>query len=335
MSCKCSSLTCCASCTRVDRTALKDQIDIKVSTSLRNVCEEEHSEEHTQVVDSCDTQDARNYETPEANEYDFHSSGIIDMLEKLQKKLNAELHDAQEDENDAAHASSMKAQDLTKLVELLSTQFAGNLLDLCAVEKWDRNTRKPISTRTDQTNRTITFGVDTAACRTVVPGNHPAARGCRVHWDPGAGVPYFTAGKSVVWDEGRRLLVAKQATGEPVMIESRQATVRRPLMAVKPVTAQDWNLTIELEAPENAKQLTDNLKNVDKTTSNMAKEMVKGVPAGLGAVAMLRDLGVELTGDATVEMKADLQRQINALRLFPSQPQKKRTLLEKKFHSTG
>ena len=38
----------------------------------------------------------------------------------------------------------------TKLVELLSTQFAGNLLDLCAVEKWDRNTRKPISTRTQQ-----------------------------------------------------------------------------------------------------------------------------------------------------------------------------------------
>ena len=64
----------------------------------------------------------------------------------------------------------------------------------------------------------------------------------------------------MVWDEGRRLLVAKQATGEPVMIESRQATVRRPLMAMKQMTAQDWNLTMELETPENAKQLTDNLK---------------------------------------------------------------------------
>ena len=42
------------------------------------------------------------------------------------------------------------ATTVTKLVELLSTQFAGNLLDLCAVEKWDRNTRKPISTRTQQ-----------------------------------------------------------------------------------------------------------------------------------------------------------------------------------------
>ena len=33
--------------------------------------------------------------------------------------------------------------------------------------------------------------------------------------------------------------------------------------------------------------------------------LVKGVAAGLGAVAMLRDLGVELTGDATTEVKVD------------------------------
>ena len=97
-------------------TTLKDQIDIKVSPFLRNVCEEEHAEEHTQVVDSCDTQEARNYETPEANVYEFHSSGVIDMLEKLQKELDAEWHDAQEDESNAAHASSMKAQDLTDAV---------------------------------------------------------------------------------------------------------------------------------------------------------------------------------------------------------------------------
>ena len=32
---------------------------------------------------------------------------------------------------------------------------------------------------------------------------------------------------------------------------------------------------------------------------------VKGVAAGLGAVAILRDLGVELTGDAAVEVKVD------------------------------
>ena len=154
-------------------------------------------------------------------------------------------------------------------------------LDLCAVEKCDWNGMEAIIVRTDQSNRKITFGLDTAACGTVVLGNHPAARGYRVQWDSGAGVPYSTVGKSMVWDESRRLLVAKQATGEPVMIESQQATVRRPLMAVKPMTAQGqwvcfgpdrafaykietgrvipfkptptgWNLTMELEALENA-----------------------------------------------------------------------------------
>ena len=59
-----------------------------------------------------------------------------------------------------------------------SIQMLGGL-DLCAVEKWDWNTRKPINARTDQSNRTITFGVDTAACRTVVPRDQPAARGYR------------------------------------------------------------------------------------------------------------------------------------------------------------
>ena len=86
----------------VDGTTLKDQINIKVPTFLRNVCEEEHAEGHTQVVDLCNTQEARNYETPEANVYELHLFGIIDMLGKLQKKLDAELRDAQEDENNAA-----------------------------------------------------------------------------------------------------------------------------------------------------------------------------------------------------------------------------------------
>ena len=37
-------------------------------------------------------------------------------MEKLQKKFDAELHDVQEDEGNAAHASSMKVQDLTDAV---------------------------------------------------------------------------------------------------------------------------------------------------------------------------------------------------------------------------
>ena len=140
-----------------------------------------------------------------------------------------------------------------------------------------------VDTRTDRSHRAITFGIDTAACRTVVPANHPAARGYRLHKDAESGAAYSTAGKSLVYDEGRRVLVAKQSSGEPMSIDSRQARVRRPLMAVKPMTEQGqwvcfgpdrafaykidtgrvvpfentpsgWNLTVELEAPSDANE---------------------------------------------------------------------------------
>ena len=39
--------------------------------------------------------------------------------------------------------------------------------------------------------------------------DHPATRGYRVPWEAEAAVPHSTAGKSVVWDEGRRFLVSK------------------------------------------------------------------------------------------------------------------------------
>ena len=78
------------------------------------------------------------------------------------------------------------------------------------------------------------IGCDTAACRTVVLVRHPA----RCHWDVEAGVQYSTAGKSVVWDQGRRLLVSKDTEGKLMTTESQQAEVRRPLTAVKPMTQQ-------------------------------------------------------------------------------------------------
>ena len=72
----------------------------------------------------------------------------------------------------------------------------------------------------------------------MVPARHPASRGYRCHWDAEAGVQFSTAGKSVVWDGGRRLLVSKDTEGKLITIESRQAEVRTPLMAVKPMTQQ-------------------------------------------------------------------------------------------------
>ena len=41
-------------------------------------------------------------------------------------------------------------------------------------------------------------------------------------WVAEAGLPYLTAGESVAWDEGRRLLVSEDAEGKLMTIESRQ-----------------------------------------------------------------------------------------------------------------
>ena len=67
---------------------------------------------------------------------------------------------------------------------------------------------------------------------------NPATRGYRCRWDAEAGVPYSTAGKSVVWNEGRRLLVSKDTEGKLMTIESRRSEVRRLWLAVKPTTQQ-------------------------------------------------------------------------------------------------
>ena len=124
--------------------------------------------------------------------------------------------------------------------------------------------------RLDARCRHIAFGADAAACRKVVPAIHPTTQGYRVHWDAEAGVPDSTAGKSGVW--------TKVDVCQPLIIDSRQTEVRRPLMVVKPMTQQvplvcfgsdrasayqldmgrvipfesapnGWNITVELDAP--------------------------------------------------------------------------------------
>ena len=49
-------------------------------------------------------------ETPDANAYEFHTSGILNTLNKLQKKLDAYWYDGEAAEGIAAHASSVRAQ---------------------------------------------------------------------------------------------------------------------------------------------------------------------------------------------------------------------------------
>ena len=56
--------------------------------------------------------------------------------------------------------------------------------------------------------------------------------GSRCHRDADAGVQFSTADKSVVWDEGRRMLVSKDAESKLMKNESRNTEVGRFLVAV-------------------------------------------------------------------------------------------------------
>ena len=85
------------------------------------------------------------------------------------------------------------------------TQHLG---DLC---QFDKRTQK---TREDRSDREITFNVDSGATRTVVKRDHQAVRGYKVHKDEQTGVPYNTAGKQQIKDEGRRILQVKVELGQ-------------------------------------------------------------------------------------------------------------------------
>ena len=55
--------------------------------------------------------------------------------------------------------------------------------------------------------RTVTFGFDTAAFKTVVLANRFAARGYLVHKDSPLGCAYCTAGRDKVYDQRKEDLV--------------------------------------------------------------------------------------------------------------------------------
>merc|ERR1719386_215272 len=54
---------------------------------------------------------------PQANAYEFQSSGIVDMLEKLHDKFEDERTDLEKEESNARHAYEMLMQDLTAQIE--------------------------------------------------------------------------------------------------------------------------------------------------------------------------------------------------------------------------
>ena len=59
-----------------------------------------------------------------------------------------------------------------------------------------KHTKSSQPDRLDPSQRTITFGIGTAACKTVVLANHPAARGYLIHKDSLLGCAYSTAGET-------------------------------------------------------------------------------------------------------------------------------------------
>ncbi len=151
--------------------------------------------------------------------------------------------------------------------------------DLCPL---DSDTKKD---RVDQSDRTITFNVDSGASKTVVKRNHRAVRGYKIHKDEQTGVPYNTAGKQQIKDEGCRVLQTKQEPREKAWrLNTRVADVRNSLLSPSEMakrghdillrnedgyaihretgkthkfdrTTGGWKFTVELEAPENANKV--------------------------------------------------------------------------------
>ena len=155
---------------------------------------------------------------------------------------------------------------------------AESLGHLCAFER-------RCDERSDPTSREIIFNVDSGASKTVVKASHPAARGYKIHQDSRTGVPYRTAGKQKIQDEGKRVLQIKPVGGEkPCRMNTRVAEVRNSLLSPSEMakcghdvllrnedgyaihretgelhrfdrTEGGWQFKTELEAPEVANQV--------------------------------------------------------------------------------
>merc|ERR1719210_3173066 len=57
------------------------------------------------------------YSAPEANAYEFQSSGVVAILKKLRDEFRSKLADAQKEEMNSKHASDMIVIDLSDSIE--------------------------------------------------------------------------------------------------------------------------------------------------------------------------------------------------------------------------
>ena len=139
--------------------------------------------------------------------------------------------------------------------------------------------------RSDPADREIVFNVDSGASKTVVKASHKAVRGYKIHADAQTGVPYSTAGKQRILDEGRRVVQIKATGGEePWRMNTRVAEVRNSLLSPSEMakcghdvllrnedgyaihretgvthkferTPGGWQFKVDLEAPETANKV--------------------------------------------------------------------------------
>ena len=141
----------------------------------------------------------------------------------------------------------------------------------------------------DPSRRTITFGIATAACKTVDPANHPAARG---------------------YLDVRTALQAETTldeTGKPMAIDSRKVECRRPLMAVTEMTdcgrwvcldhkgkvsvlIREQGKKIEFTPTPGGWDLTRRLETPERD-NNMLNKAIQEISAKKRAAAVARDYG--------------------------------------------
>ena len=203
-----------------------------------------------------------------------------------------------------------KGKSMQELTEDSNAADGGDMgsLSVCQIRDYIQEMRN------DETDRKITFTIDSAACRTVVPSKHRAARGYRVWSDGMKGQQYGTAkrGAPKIQDEGKRVLFTKATAGEyPQRLNTRQADVFEPLMSVSDMvdhghmvvfdsdgsfavkkdsgrkthferTGKKWQVNLQLEAPEKANQVVAQIMAEMRETQRqesktLAEKIVDGI----------------------------------------------------------
>jgi uncharacterized coiled-coil DUF342 family protein len=95
-----------------------------------------------------DLGDAEEPSPPEANAYEFQSSGIVDMLKKLQDDFRKKRSECEKEEMNSKHASDMVIQDLTDTIARSNSDIASKSQDLQKKKERVGEAKKELGTTT-------------------------------------------------------------------------------------------------------------------------------------------------------------------------------------------